>query len=260
MWSTLLSHLRPYGTAFLDLLYPRRCEGCELAIEGGRSGIAQWICDSCQRDLPYVLEPYCNVCGEPYDTQPGLSFRCANCSTRSLHFEFAVAACKADGLPRELIHRFKYEGQLYLAGVLGTLLTRTMEDKRLAAAPKDSWTLVPVPLHSVRFREREFNQSWELCKVMSNLTGIPARDVLRRVKNTKSQASLSRRQRIHNIRKAFHLRRPWPWQKSRPLVPTPHVLLVDDVLTTGSTTSECARILRRQAGVQKVVVISVLRG
>ena len=260
MLSTQLRRLRPYGVAFLDLLYTRRCEGCEKALSGERPGVAQWLCDPCLRDLPYVHPPYCNVCGETYETMPGDSFRCANCATLKLRFDFAVAACHAEGLPRELIHRFKYERQIHLAGLLGTLLTRTLEDERLAALPKDSWTLVPVPLHSVRLREREFNQSWELCKVMARRAGIPAVNALRRRKATQTQASLSRRERIGNIRGAFTLRWRWPWLRKRPLLPTPNVLLVDDVLTTGSTSSECARILRRRAGAQKVVVISVLRG
>jgi len=218
-----------------------------------------WFCVACEDALPWVEPPCCNVCGELYDGAFTSEFRCMNCSGRRLHFEYAVAACRAEGSVRDLVHQFKYQRQLHLRGALTTLLLRALEEPRLAAEDLAGWLLVPVPLHRGRELDRGFNQSWELCAGLSRLTSIPAAQLLARTRETDSQASLDREERLRNLRGAFSLRRPRPWQKKITLQGR-RVLLVDDVFTTGATTSECARVLRREGGVEKVVVITLARG
>lgn len=247
---------RQYTPTFLDLLYTRRCEACETFLESGRTGAAQWLCEKCLLKLHRIEPPFCNVCGEPYDGAMTDTFRCGNCTGLQLHFEFAIAGYKAEGVLRELVHRFKYQRALYLRGVLGSLLERSLADRRISE-PGLQWTLVPVPLFHSRQREREYNQAWELCRVLAKSTGLPALNALSRVRSTTPQASLSRHQRMENLRGAFALSRG---TLKKHALQGRAVLLVDDVLTTGSTTSECARILRREARVEKVVVITVARG
>jgi ComF family protein len=106
---------------------------------------------------------------------------------------------------------------------------------------------------------RGFNQSWEICQRLSQMTGIPSAEVLRRTRHTGPQASLHRRQRLENLRGVFAMKRQLPWIKQSQLKGR-RILLVDDVLTTGATAHECARVLKRDAGVEKVVVITVARG
>lgn len=248
--------LRRYTTAFLDLLYTRRCEACDVFLEAGRSGSRQWLCEECFLSLSRIEPPFCNVCGEPYDGAMTDAFCCGNCADLKLHFDFAVAGYQADGAVRELVHRFKYQRALHLRGLLGTMLERALEDPRLAG-DSATWTLVPVPLFHARRREREYNQAWELCRALSKQTGLPVLDAMSRVRPTTPQASLSRHQRIENLRGAFCVKRAVLRAQT---LKGRTVLLVDDVLTTGSTTSECARVLRREAGVEKVVVITVARG
>lgn len=250
--------MRTYAQAFLDLLYTRRCVHCEDFLSGDqRHEEHRWLCDPCLKAISRIEPPFCEVCGEPYDGAISGTFRCGNCTGLKLHFDFAVATCRAEGVVRELVHKFKYERALYLRGLLGLLLSRTLGEARLTGLNPAEWTLVPVPLYHARRREREYNQSWELCREVSRLTGIPALDALRRVRATTSQASLSRHQRIENLRNAFQ---PARAVLRRASLRGRKVLLVDDVLTTGSTTSECARVLRREAGAEKVVVITVARG
>lgn len=248
---------RGYTEAFLDLVYTRKCEGCEAFLPAQRLDEARWLCDVCLKQVQRIEPPFCEVCGESYDGAISGTFRCGNCTGLKLHFDFAVAACQAEGVVRELIHKFKYNRRLHLRGVLGHLLGRTMEDARLSALNPAEWALVPVPLHHARQRERDYNQSMELCRELSRLSGIPVMDALRRVRSTTAQASLSRQQRIENLRGAFQAN---PSLVRRSVLKDLCLLLVDDVLTTGSTTSECARILRRETGAQKVVVITVARG
>ncbi len=249
--------LRKYASAFLDLIYPRRCEVCEKPLEAGREFAARWLCDACLDDLPRIAPPFCRLCGEPYDGTYTGEFRCGNCADLKLHFDFAVSAYHAEGAMRKLIHKFKYQRRLHLRGLLTQLLGRVFADARLAELDKAAWTLVPVPLHHARERERQYNQAWELCRELSRVTGWPALNAMQRVRPTTAQASLSRNQRIENLRGAFAITKSALKKKS---LTGRNVLLVDDVLTTGSTATECARILKREAGVEKVVVITVARG
>ena len=94
-------------------------------------------------------------------------FRCDNCADRKLHFDFAIAGYRAEGEVRELIHRFKYGRDITLRAPLSRMLGRALDDPRLQAEDLRSWMLVPVPLHRTREREREFNQSHELCLQLS---------------------------------------------------------------------------------------------
>jgi ComF family protein len=251
------SSFRRYASAFLDLVYPRRCEVCSVPLEAKRERAARWLCDECLDRLPRVEPPFCNVCGEPYDGAATDEFRCGNCADLRLHFDFAVAAFRADDAVRVLVHRFKYQHRLDLRGVLGCLLAEALADERLMSLNKAAWTLVPVPLYHARERERQYNQAWELCRELARNGGWTALNAMKRVRPTTAQASLSRNQRIENLRGAFAVR--GSVLKKGPLRGR-NVLLVDDVLTTGSTTAECARILKREAGVEKVVVITVARG
>jgi competence protein ComFC len=251
------SFFRRYFTALLDLVYPRRCEICEQPLEPNRAGAGQWLCQECLDRLPRIEPPFCKVCGEPFEGAMTDVFQCGNCAELTLHFEFAVSPCRARDAVRLMIHRFKYQRRLDLRGALSSLLAEVFEDPRLAALDRTSWTLVPVPLHPARERERQYNQAWELCRELSARSEFPARKAMRRVRPTTAQASLTRHQRIENLRGAFAMDGS---VLRGDLLRGANVLLVDDVLTTGSTTSECARVLRREGGVEKVVVITVARG
>ncbi len=246
--------LRPVWEAWADLVYPRLCCVCKVPVGEG------WFCEGCEEGLPRVEAPYCRVCGEVYEGAVTGEFRCGNCSGRRLEFEFAVAACHAEGAVRELIHQFKYERRLHLRGALASLMMRTLaEEPRLAGENLAEWLLVPVPLHRSREVDREYNQSWELCQRLSRLTGIPAAKALLRTRETEQQAGLSREERLKNLRGAFAVRPPGRWRAETRLQGR-RILLVDDVFTTGATTSECARVLRREGGAEKVVVITTTRG
>lgn len=253
-----------WGSVFegaLDLIYPRRCHGCETAVLPvlPRSGLEAWFCEACNDGLPRLEPPYCSVCGEPFHGVMTEEFRCWNCEGRRIAFDFAVSGFKAEGAVRELIHQFKYNRQLARRGALTDLLLTAVNDPRLVAEDLSNWLLVPVPLHLWRERRREFNQSWELCRELSRRTGIPTVNALRRRRSTQTQARLDREQRLANMRGVFTLQPALPWRKA-PDLRGRRILLVDDVLTTGATTHACAKVLKREGGVEKVVVITAARG
>ena len=252
--------LQPWGRALLDVIYPRACRACDEPLPADRieDGLQEWLCAKCLGELPRLEPPFCNVCGEAYDGAITGEFRCMNCADRKFAFEYAVAGYRAEGVAREMIHQFKYGRDLSLRSVLGGMLRRAIDDPRLAAESLSDWILVPVPLHRAKQSDRGFNQSLELCLELTKRTGIATADCLQRVRSTESQASLHRSERLKNLSKAFSMRRRLFGKV--PEVKGAKVLLVDDVLTTGATTHECAKILKRDGGVEKVVVITVARG
>ena len=174
---------------------------------------------------------------------------CGACRRRPPAFTYARAAVRYEDVAREALHAFKFGGHRALAAPLGDLLVGAV-DGRLPAGLPD--LLVPVPLHPRRERERGFNQSRLLARRVGRAWGCPVReDVLVRAVATPSQTTLDGAARRANVRRAFRLRRP-------ELVAGRHVLLVDDILTTGATVSECARCLE-EAGPRSVGVLTVAR-
>ena len=149
---------------------------------------------------------------------------------------------------RDLIHRFKYKGEFYLRCQLAQWLLEGFSDERIGKTDM----VIPVPLHSARLREREYNQSEELAKLLCKHTGLPLHAPLRRTRPTTTQTHLQRKERMETLRNAFEIRKNG---QVRGL----HLLLIDDVFTTGSTVAECTRILNL-AGAASVRVLTIARG
>lgn len=181
-----------------------------------------------------------------------------HCADADFSFSHAVSAFRSEGIIMRLIHDFKYHGRIELRYFLARRLQESLKRFETLVEPVDrSWCLVPVPLHPSRERERQYNQSWELCHALSRWCALPTQRLLRRVRATRSQATLNRAERLRNLRQAFRPASAPLWR--HPPLPK-KVLLVDDVMTTGSTVEECAKVLRFDLGIEKVVVITVARG
>jgi ComF family protein len=235
----------------LDLVYPPACELCRVPLRGNR-----WLCDPCAARLPRLEPPFCDRCGEPFDGRIAGPFACPNCRDRRFAFRFARPALRNHPQTRELIHQLKYNRHLHLARELARLAAAACTDPRLAPALAGRWPVVPVPLHPGRLQRRTFNQSAEIARHFARDHGLPVLDALRRVRDTGTQTRLSRRERLANLRDAFA---PTPAGHRFAAARPAGVIVFDDVLTTGATTHACARALRA-AGVQMVVVVTVLRG
>ncbi len=235
----------------LDLLYPPLCALCGVNLSHGRA-----LCDGCDEALPRLAEPFCAACGEAFPGVIDGPFACPNCQDLKYSFDFARPATVRDEQTLELIHRLKYGREIHIAGELGRIASEAFADPRLAVALDGAWPLVPVPLHRKRLRHRHFNQAAEISRALSMHTGLPVLAALRRTRQTETQTVLSRKQRMENLRGAFEVsRRGHRWIAAAPA----GAVLVDDVLTTGSTVNECAKTLRR-AGFRSVCVITVMRG
>lgn len=227
-----------------SLFYPAHCAHCGVSLRGEAD-----FCDDCAVAIERVTPPACGVCSQPFHGKMG-EFECPNCAGERFSFEFAVCVVRSRGPVRELLHRLKYGREIWIARVLGELMLAGLNDDRLAGRGIDA--LVPVPLHAVRLREREFNQSALIARHVSKRTGIPVADALNRVRPTGTQTRLDRRERMQNLRNAFAPRK-------NVAVKDKSLLLVDDVLTTGSTLDACASVLLEQ-GAASVCALTVARG
>lgn len=237
--------LRHAGEALLSLLYPPHCASC-----GADTAAGAQLCAACAGLARKIEAPFCQRCSEPFDGAITGPFTCANCADRTLHFDCAVSRYLSRGVVREFVHRFKYDRHFYLRHPLTDWLAEALDDDRIRAQPIDA--LVPVPLHSARLREREFNQAEVLARLLARRTGTPLLGALKRIRYTTTQTRLDRHERMENLRNAFRVRQTSAVQNR-------HLVLVDDIFTTGSTVDECARVLRA-AGAASVRVLTVARG
>lgn len=232
--------------AGLALFYPRVCQLCEQERATPGEG---FVCRKCWTGVRFIKSPFCERCGLPYEGDITTPFECANCRDMELHFSSARSAVAAKGVTLEIIHRFKYQRALWFEPFLTDLLSRAA----LPVLQKQKWDLVvPVPLHPTKEREREFNQAERIAAGLAQALQVPLRtDLVRRVLPTRTQTLLTKSQRTDNVRRAF--------VSGGVKLRGERIILVDDVLTTGATTSACARVLRT-AGAGEVCVWTVARG
>ena len=209
------------------------------------------VCAECLRKVePLSAEYFCVSCRTPFQNAFPLdrNGRCALCRGGLRGFDAAYCFGAYEGALRELIHIYKYGRVRTLDRPLGELLGR-------ALARDERYDLVTeVPLHWRRRWQRGFNQAELLARELARRTGVRFAHALRRVHPTRAQAGLSNTARRRNVAAAFACRRKWRDGPLRGL----RVLLIDDVMTTGSTAAACARALK-QAGAARVTLATVAR-
>ncbi len=231
----------------LGFVYPNVCQICGSERATSREG---YVCSHCWQQVRFIRPPFCRRCGLPFDGELTTPFECSNCRDMELHFCYARSAVSAKGTVLEVIHRYKYNRALWFEPFLADLLVR----EAVPELRQQRWDcVVPVPLHSTKKRQREFNQAERLAKHLSAATGIPLDTaLLKRVIPTRTQTKLTRQERAENMRKAFVMCNGRKLTGKR-------ILLFDDVFTTGATTSACAKVLRA-AGAEEVAVWTLARG
>jgi ComF family protein len=242
--------VRPARTAFhglISFVLPDDCRICGLPLTKA-SRIP--VCDGCLHEaaVPFEAEYLCSRCRSPFLNRESLTEEglCPACSVEPEGFDTAWGYGSYDGALRRLIHVYKYEKVDTLAVPLARLLCD--------ALPRDEEEfdlITPMPLHWRKRWDRGFNQSELLAREVSRRTGIEYRDLLQRVKASPAQAGLTFAARLKNVQGVFRLR----GEKPRGL----HVLLIDDVLTTGATVSAAARVLKRSGGARRISILTVAR-
>lgn len=221
-----------FWTSLLDLLSPRRCIGCGQRLVDHEHG----LCSSCMMHLPLT-----NYSRNSSDNPLARLFWGIFPIERASAFFFY----EPHTLSALLVHHLKYYGRDDIAGQVGQLLVNYMKSDGFF---EQIDAIIPVPLTAERLQQRGYNQAEMIARGISRSTGIPVRtDVVKRVKYIGSQTRLNAFERRENVEGAFQLLDDSSLEGS-------HLLLVDDVITTGSTICNCASELARIPGVKISVV------
>lgn len=225
----------PSITRFIRL--PSICPICQLYHTNPLA-----ICKACHQSLQ-PLGPACQRCAFPL---PDDAFPlCGHCIQNPPHFDKIIAAYRYEEPLRTLLHEFKYREGLYLTGLLVDFMIKNLPEEDL-----DGACLIPVPIHPKRLRKRGFNQAAELARGLSKKLQVPyERRASQKIRDTLPQAALNAKERKKNLRNAFQITLKQSY---------PHVILIDDLVTTGSTVNELAKALKDK-GIARVDVWSCAR-
>lgn len=245
-------HLRRvFGKFFKDLCFPPCCCICGSSVED------DGICAECWKKIRWISDPKCGICGTPFEF-PSQNI-CSDCLQKRPHFDKVVSAFTYNYFSKKIILKFKNGDCTYLAQLLANLMCCVGMQ-----ILQKSDLLIPVPMTFWKRLKRKYNQAELLCieilKIVKNFNDndfdkkiIYTPRLLKKIKSTHPQEGLSRKQRQINLRGAFDVEK-----KYVRLLKGKNVTLVDDVMTTGSTLNECAKILKKY-GAKNVFAITTSR-
>jgi ComF family protein len=233
------------GRAAQDLVFPHH------AFDAGSRAASPGLTPEGWSRIAFLEAPACDGCGLPFDYDLGEGMRCAACEARPKAFARARAACFYDEHSRDLILQFKHADRVDLARLFSLWLSRAAAD-----LVQEADVIVPVPMHPLRLIRRRYNQAAELARPLARRAGLPYwPGALKRRRAGESQAGKSGSGRRRNVQGAYAC--PEGWNKR---LEGKRILLVDDVMTTGSTAEACAKALTRAgAGSVDVAVIARVR-
>lgn len=231
---TLGSALRP----LVDLVLPPRCPGCGVLVDDDLQ-----FCGDCWNALRFISDPSCRSCGKPFSEGRDNDLVCAECLADPPLHDGIRAAVLYDDLSRSIVLKLKHGGKIGLARLVARHLQRYLPEDA------DNVVLIPVPLHRWRLWRRGFNQSILIARELARPHGLRVEtDLLRRVRATPPLKGMTRKQRGQAVRGVFAI----PADR-RDRIKGRHVLLIDDVYTTGATARACVRLLK-QAGAARVTI------
>jgi len=213
------------------IVFPNVCPECKTLVSEDVS-----LCIQCWRRLHFISPPFCKMCAYPLDVGDTDLPLCGRCCENPLDLEDARAAVVYSTLSKSLIMRYKHGDALDLLPLFIKWLQQAGQDLIQMAD-----LLAPIPLHPWRLLQRGYNQAALLSNALSKVTGIPTYpNLLKRLYPTKSQGHLSPQARIQNLKGVFAIS-----LKYQNLICDQHILLIDDVMTSGATLNECAKLLKK---------------
>ncbi len=232
---------------FLHVVFPTNCRICDKALEDDP---VPFFCQHCWNRIEPIRSPSCPRCAHPFASPHALAHSpehlCGPCRKHPPAYHRAWTPYAYQSPLKEAIGLLKYRGKTHMAPALAHLIAQTHP------SPSNVDVLIAVPLHPNRLREREYNQALLLAHHLGRQWNLPVLiDVLRRTRPTPPQTSLTRRERLKNLRRCFAVATP-------SAVEGKTTLLIDDVFTTGTTVNECAKALRK-AGAEAVYVQTLAR-
>ncbi len=247
------SSLRQFAVGLADVVFPPTCVHCRALVETAAATAAaeteerfRHLCTRCVAQIDFVQAPHCTTCGHPFYGVVEGARMCVKCEGLEPAFREGRTAVLFKGPVRSLVIELKYHRGLHVLADMAEVFRRAphvLESVRGAS-------LVPVPLHPRKARERGYNQAMLLAETLARVAGGATRvaPLLTRAVDTQTQTAFDRRTRMANLKNAFALAR------GAAIDSAIHYVLVDDVFTTGSTLNSCARTLRRAGALNLDVV------
>lgn len=226
------------------LVFPKICETC-LEILPAQD--VRGVCLRCLGSIRKIAPPFCPNCGRSAIYK---NSRCGQCRDTGFYFDHVYAAAYYEGKMQELLQSYKFKGRKFLKTFLSELLTEFISN-HLHSSDFDA--VLSVPMEARKENERGFNQSLLLSRLVSKKIQRPDLSAfVGRKKLKHAQSLLNKNQRAENISGSFAIKNSQPYFEK-------NLLLVDDILTTGFTASECSKTLKT-AGARSVTVLAVARG
>ncbi len=238
--------LKKIFSSFLDIIYPKNCLLCKKALEDNSSSLT--VCGACLEKSEKNVPPFCMKCGIQLKGNETTHNICKKCQDKPLSFSRGWSVFRYQGVIKRLLHLFKYKNKTSLRKVFGEILSDFVYSYNI---PIDNFDLaVPVPMHNVRLREREYNQADLLAEELAKRFNLKlSKNNLRRVRNTKPQIKLNASSRWQNLQGAFAVKNKNEFENK-------NILLLDDLFTTGATTSAATEALK-SAGAHDVSVLTL---
>ncbi|MBN1903127.1 ComF family protein [Candidatus Sumerlaeota bacterium] len=229
----------------LDFFFPPLCLSCDERLLPDE----EYYCGICYGDFEYMPRPVCAVCGAPLGSRVIEKDTCPDCPPKPIYFDLARAPLLYDGpvVPGVIALKFNHRLEMaeYFSRILFYYIKTEMKDEAFDA-------IVPVPLHFKRYLKRGYNQAEEMGRFLSKNLGMPLLpEVMKRIRNTPPQTRLEHSRRKKNVAGAFEVFYPDP-------IKDRHIILLDDVYTTGSTLNAAASALK-SAGASKVTALALCR-
>jgi competence protein ComFC len=226
----------------INYLYPPRCIMCKDFVQEENG-----ICATCWNELSFLNSPFCNICSFEFDFSSLANQTCLKCISKPPKYNFIRSALKFNEKSKKLLHEFKY----YDNKIIGEIFAKLIANKY-----KNSFMgydfIIPVPMHKIKRIMRLYNQAQIFGESLSKIISVPIKcDVLTKVRNTKSQTGLSKKERKKNLIGTIEI-------LNKIEIKDKNIILVDDVITTGSTISLCVDLLKKH-GAKNVCVISIAK-
>ncbi len=244
MATTGTTRLHRMGTRAIDLLFPPSCVACGVGMGELVDDVA--MCITCRDALPRIVWATCQRCAARVPEIPGCVSDCKHCRDHKIQFDRTFALGAYDGLLRDLVLEMKNDATGRLANAFGELIALQFAETIRELEPD---AIVPIPMHVWRRLSRRANPPVSLAATIGRQLGLPVEpNMLRWRRGTSAQLGLSQQGRFRNMRGVMHVRAGYR-------LDAPRLLLVDDILTTGATCSEAARVLKRSGAAEVTVVV-----
>lgn len=240
----ILATIKHESWWLINILLPAHCLLCHTPLLN-EAETAFGLCPACKEQCLKQADAVCPICAEPYNSTNTINHVCSHCLSDPPPFVWLKAAGIYTETVAAAIHKFKYQGKPSLSSTLSLCLLKQLKHDIITFNPQ---TVVAVPLHINRLRQRGYNQSLLIARQISKNLHLPiCTTALKRIRHTDAQALLNARQRRDNLRSAFSIGTKLSPQR---------ILLVDDIATTTSTVRACAKLLSQQGHTVAVVTVS----